>query len=147
MSRIGRALDRRVRRRARGRCEYCHSPQSFYRERFQIDHVTARQHGGQTNADNLALCCLECNLRKGPNIAGIDPDTGRVAALFNPRKDSWNDHFAWDGPRLIGLTATGRTTIFVLDLNRSPRVLVRRSLIEEGQFPPKTDRRQRKKRR
>jgi hypothetical protein len=32
-------LDRRVRERAKGVCEYCKLPQSAYRLTFQIDHI------------------------------------------------------------------------------------------------------------
>lgn len=43
---MDKGLDQAVRTRARGLCEYCHAPQAFYPERFQIDHIVARQHGG-----------------------------------------------------------------------------------------------------
>ena len=52
-----------------------------------IEHIVARQHGGLSRLDNLALACWNCNLKKGPNLSGIDPTTGLVVALFNPRKD------------------------------------------------------------
>jgi hypothetical protein len=134
------ALEQFVRRRARGLCEYCHAPQPFYPERFQIDHIIAHQHGGETLAENLALCCLECNRRKGPNIGSIDPITRQRADLFDPCRDQWNDHFQWQGAALIGLTQVGRAAIFLLDINRAPRVIVRATLIEEGVFPPAGDR-------
>lgn len=51
-------LERRVRRRARRRCEYCRLLQAASRLRHQIDHVIARQHGGETAYENLALCCV-----------------------------------------------------------------------------------------
>jgi 5-methylcytosine-specific restriction endonuclease McrA len=76
-----------VRRRASDRCEYCHLPQSAFRRPFHIEHIVARQHGGLSRLDNLALACWNCNLKKGPNLSGIDPTTGLVVALFNPRKD------------------------------------------------------------
>ena len=28
--------------------------------------------------DNLALACIDCNLHKGPNLTGIDPETNQV---------------------------------------------------------------------
>jgi hypothetical protein len=120
-------------------CEYCHALQAFYPERFQIDHIIAKQHGGATSLQNLALCCLECNRRKGPNLSGIDPSTNILAHLFDPRRDIWNEHFRWDGPVLLGLTPKGRATVAVLDVNRRPRVLVRETLILEGVFPPTGD--------
>ena len=111
-------------------------PQSCYPTvPFPIDHIVARQHGGDATLDNLALSCLHDNTHKGPNIAGLDPQTRRITRLFNPRKDRWERHFTWDGALLIGKTAVGRTTIAVLAMNHPDAVSVRRSLIEEGSFP------------
>jgi hypothetical protein len=98
--------------------------------------VIARQHGGQTVAENLALCCGRCNLSKGPNIAGIDPRTGLLTRLFNPRQDLWMEHFRFDGPVVVGLTDVGRTTVVVLAINQASQVAVRQALLDEGLFPP-----------
>jgi hypothetical protein len=56
--------------------------------------------------------------------------------LFHPRKDRWTDHFAWDGPTLVGQTAIARATIQVLWMNHPVVVETRRLLILEGVFPP-----------
>ncbi|MBN9119708.1 MAG: HNH endonuclease [Planctomycetes bacterium] len=77
-----------------------------------------------------------CNLHKGPNIAGIDPDTGQLTRLFNPRTDDWNEHFAWSGHILVGRTAIGRTTVVVLATNDAAARVVRAALMAEGVFPP-----------
>lgn len=103
---------------------------------FEIDHVIAESHGGATTADNLCLCCFACNRHKGPNVAGVDPDTGRIVPLFNPRRHGWRRHFRWDGPVLAGLTSSGRATVRVLKINLDHRVGFRRELIAEGVFPP-----------
>jgi hypothetical protein len=110
-------------------------PQSAYRARFPIDHIIAQQHRGPTRADNLALACVNCNAHKGPNIAGIDPETGATVPLFHPRRDRWPDHFEWRGAELVGRTPVGRATIVVLDINDPEIVAVRKSLREEGAFP------------
>ena len=102
---------------------------------FPIDHVIARQHGGLTTLGNLALSCLHDNSHKGPNIAGVDPLTGKLTKLFNPRRHKWERHFRWDGPYLVGRTDIGRTTVAVLAMNDADVVRVRRSLIEEGLLP------------
>ena len=125
-------LEQEVRQRASGRCEYCRIPEQPAGLRHVIDHVIARQHGGGTVAENLALCCGRCNLSKGPNIAGIDPDSGQVTPLFHPRKDEWREHFTWDGPVLVGTTAQGRVTVEVLAINQPLRVAARRSLRSRG---------------
>lgn len=128
-------LQELVRRRAGFRCEYCHFPSSLAELPFQIDHVVARKHGG-TDADaNLASACFYCNSYKGPNIAGVDPDTGHISRLFHPREDDWAAHFRWDRTRLLGRTPIGRATIEVLRINHPDAIAVRESLIAEGVFP------------
>jgi len=111
-------------------------PQSYDELSFEIDHVIAEQHGGKTVASNLALACFADNHHKGPNLAGIDPKTGKRTWLFNPRRHKWAHHFRWDGPLLVGRTAIGRTTIVVLGINLAHRVLHRAQLMTEGVFPP-----------
>jgi hypothetical protein len=55
--------------------------------------------------------------------------------LYNPRLDRWCERFRWHGPRLIGLTATGRATIRTLNINRPAAIALRRELLIEGVFP------------
>jgi hypothetical protein len=84
-----------VRRRAGDACEYCCIPQEatpFIS--FHIEHITARQHGGTDDLGDLALACDRCNAYKGTNLTSIDPQTGNLTLLFNPRHDQWNDHFS-----------------------------------------------------
>ena len=133
---IGPALRRRIIERAGNRCEYCQMPAAFDSAPFQIDHVRAQKHHGPTTADNLAWACFPCNNHKGANLAGIDPETGNIARLFNPRDDRWEEHFAWEGPRLVGKTGIGRATIDVLAINLSDRVALRQELLTEGVFSP-----------
>ncbi len=128
-------IEQLVRRRGEGRCEYCHLPQDVSPLPFQIDHVIARKHGGPSTADNLALACFFCNSYKGPNIAGIDGQSGRIVRLFHPRKDRWNRHFFWDGSFLIGQSRIGRATIAVLSINHPEFVAWRNVLVREGIFP------------
>jgi hypothetical protein len=130
------ALEKMVWERAGSRCEYCQMPHGLTVLPFQIDHVIAEQHGGCAVPENLALSCMICNVHKGPNIASIDPQTAALVPLFNPRRDTWADHFAWNGPHLAGLTPVGRATIAVLAINMKARVALRASLIQEGAFPP-----------
>ena len=118
-----------VRRRAGERCEYCHLPQAAVPfAPFHVEHIIARQHGGGDDPSNLALACDRCNLHKGPNLTSIDPATGNVVPLFNPRKDSWKDHFRWDKLRIVGKTPTGRATVRLLNVNAKRRLQVRAEL-------------------
>jgi hypothetical protein len=100
----------------------------------EIDHIIAEVHGGRTSASNLALSCLYCNRHKGPNLSGIDPQTRLHSRLFHPRRHSWAYHFRWDGARLRGRTAIGRTTIRVLRINAPLRVGLREELMAAGLF-------------
>ena len=124
-------LERLVWQRAHARCEYCHLPQAYSPLPHAVDHIISRQHHGQTEPENLALACFFCNSYKGPNIAGLNPRTGRTVRLFHPRKDRWNRHFAWNGPILVGLTTAGRVTIDLLEINRPEAIELRKHLSQE----------------
>src|SRR5258708_7434490 len=110
-------LEELVWQRAESLCEYCRMPQQFDTFAHEIDHVIAQKHYGPTLAHNLALACFPCNNHKGPNVAGVDPTTGKITKLFNPRRNKWQRHFRWHGPYLVGLTPIGRATISVLNIN------------------------------
>ena len=88
---------------------------------FHVEHIVAKQHGGGDELSNLALACHSCNLRKGPNLTGLDPATGRIEPLFNPRTQSWEEHFRLEDGWIIGLTPDGRTTLRVLAMNSQAR--------------------------
>jgi hypothetical protein len=121
-----------VRRRAGDRCEYCllrqeHLPFSP----FHIEHIVARKHGGDDEPANLALACDRCNSHKGVNLTGVDPVTGEITELFNPRQHSWEEHFQIADIMVVGLTDVGRTTVFVLNMNEERRVRLRALLKRE----------------
>jgi hypothetical protein len=73
-----------VRERADNRCEYCLLRQEYCEFTDHIEHIVSKQHGGRDTVDNLALACHRCNLKKGPNLTGVDPETGELAPLFHP---------------------------------------------------------------
>jgi hypothetical protein len=50
-------------------------PQIYDELPFEIDHVVAEQHAGETVTSNLALACFADSHHRGPNLAGIDPRT------------------------------------------------------------------------
>ena len=123
-----------VRQRAGNRCEYCRIPQhALPWAAFHIEHIAARQHGGTDDAENLALACRRCNGYKGPNLASIDPDTGLVTRLFNPRVDKWHDHFFIQDHIIEGCTHVGRSTVKLLNMNDPDRIQVRAELDALGQ--------------
>lgn len=86
--------------------------------------------------ENLALSCTLCNRRKGSDIGSIDPLTGDLTALFNPRTQHWSEHFQLDGASIIGLTAEGRTTVVFLQLNAVECLIERSAFIQAGLYPP-----------
>jgi 5-methylcytosine-specific restriction endonuclease McrA len=127
-------LRHKVRQRADNRCEYCRLSQAHDRYHpFHVEHVIARQHGGSDNFDNLALACHQCNLRKGTNLTGLDPDTGELVRLFNPREDVWEQHFATELNAIIGCTRIGKITVSLLHMNSRERLELRRLILHSGE--------------
>ena len=115
-----------VRERAGHRCEFCQlhqddSPLAV----LHVEHIIPRIHGGTDGLDNLALACIDCNLHKGPNLTGIDPEMNRVTELFHPRRDRWEEHFVWRGLYLAGRSAVGRVTVRVLKMNSEEQLALR----------------------
>src|SRR5580700_10733805 len=112
------ALRRLVEERAGQRCEYCRLHHDFQTlSPFHVEHIITRQHGGTDSPENLALACHRCNLHKGPNLTGIDPQTSELTRLYHPRQDRWTDHFQLRQAIIIGRTSLGRTTAALLQMN------------------------------
>lgn len=124
--RISAALRRQVRERASGRCEYCllTEVQAFFPH--EPDHIISHKHGGKTVAENLALACFDCNRFKGSDIASLDPVSGMLTAVFNPRVHRWDEHFQLHHGRIVSLTPIGRATERLLRLNLAHRIEIRR---------------------
>jgi hypothetical protein len=104
-------------------------------EPFSTDHIIAEQHDGATTLENLAYACASCNRHKGPNIAGVDPESGALVPLFNPREAQWQDHFRFEGPTIVGRSPLGRATVIVLNVNDPESVVLRELLMRLGEFP------------
>ena len=122
--------------RAGNRCEYCRLSQVGQEATFHIDHVVPRAASGQTSADNLALACVSCSLRKWAHQTATDPDSGEEVPLFNPRTQVWADHFRWDAEQVVPLTSTGRATVAALALNRPVILAIRQEEAIRGRHPP-----------
>ena len=129
---ISLSLRREVRARAREHCEYCLMPESLLLAGCEVDHVISRKHGGLTESFNLALSCARCNRAKGTDIGSIHLETGAFMRLFNPRVDSWPEHFLFQGTRIIGRTPVGQVTVTLLKLNENERLLERALLQKVG---------------
>ena len=114
-----------VRDRANHRCEYCGRTQASSTFPLQIEHVIPKKHCGSDAELNLALACLDCNLAKGPNLAGREPGNEQLIPLFNPRTDDWNEHFERRGVLILGKSPVGRVTANVLNFNAEARLAQR----------------------
>jgi hypothetical protein len=79
---------------------------------------------------------VSCSLRKGALADALDPISGLLVELFNPRKQAWNDHFRWDGELIVPLTAIGRATVHALAMNRPLIVSIRCEETLRGRHPP-----------
>ena len=111
---------------------------AHHRRAMEIDHIIPESLGGPTLRENLWLACSMCNDHKGNRIAAPDPHTGEVVRLFDPRRQGWSEHFEWsmEGDVIIGRTATGRSTVTTVRLNRAELVEARRGWIVAGWHPP-----------
>ncbi|MFZ4813702.1 MAG: HNH endonuclease [Phototrophicaceae bacterium] len=138
MSKISDGLRQAVILRAKSRCEYCQTLKAIV-VGMEVDHILPTKHGGQNNLDNLCLACRGCNQFKRDFLDGVDPQTGSLIPLFNPRQQLWQAHFQWDsvGIELVGKDAIGRATIARLQMNREAMIESRRLWVSVGWHPPK----------
>lgn len=129
-------IRRTVESRARHLCEYCliHEDDTYLG--CQVDHIISEKHGGHGTADNLAYACTFCNRAKGTDIGSIAPSTGEYTRFYNPRTDRWADHFALNGVVIEPRTPVGETTVRILGVNTSERILEREVLQRIGRYPP-----------
>lgn len=109
---ISAKLQKTVTERAKQICEYCRMRADFSHDPFEIEHINPISNKGKTEEENLAFACRGCNLYKSDKIEAFDDVNEETVRLFNPRKDFWNEHFAW--PKnytiVVGLTPIGRAT-------------------------------------
>lgn len=127
-----------VQERAKFCCEYCWASLLFSTDFFSIEHILPTSKGGLTELSNLALSRQHCNIHKFTATHAIDPATGLTAALYNPRTDTWSEHFEWYENYTIirGISPIGRATEKRLVLNRIGVVNLRSLLVDKGYHPP-----------
>jgi hypothetical protein len=124
--------------RAEYRCEYCLTSRRVIGMPLVVDHVCPKTLGGSDALDNLCAACYRCNEYKGARTHGLDPVTGELVLLFNPRIQRWREHLAWanGGTHIVSLTATGRATVVALRLNNEYVVEARILWIARQWHPP-----------
>lgn len=136
---IRKKIRERVYEEAQYRCGYCLTSQHIVGPFLEIDHLIPQAHGGSSDIENLWIACPKCNGAKSDQTEAIDPISGELVPLFNPRNNSWREHFAWSGEGTIieGKTVIGRATVVALNMNR-PEIIVTRELwVEAGWHPPR----------
>jgi hypothetical protein len=119
-------------------CEYCWSQEKYSPDYFSIEHIIPRIKNGVDALFNLAYSCMACNNHKYAHIEAIDPVSGVLFPLYNPRIDVWAEHFRWsnDYSILTGISPKGRATIDKLKLNRDSLINLRVVLAAIGKHPP-----------
>jgi hypothetical protein len=129
---------RRVAEAAQWQCGYCQTQETLVGYALHIEHIVPLAAGGTSEEANLWLACCVCNNAKGTQTRGEDPDSGGEALLFNPRTQSWDEHFVWHagGIEVFGRTPVGRATVRALQMNTPLRVETRRRWVEVGWHPP-----------
>jgi len=121
------------------RCGYCLSSQNVIGVRLHLEHIIPLVAGGETKTENLWLACPLCNSYKGIQTEAIDPETGELGPIFNPRTQNWKEHFTWsdDGSEIFGISSIGRATVVPLRLNNEYVVPARRIWASAGWHPPR----------
>ncbi|MBL7815564.1 MAG: HNH endonuclease [Saprospiraceae bacterium] len=132
------SLKKEVRERAKNCCEYCLVQAKYSGESFSIEHIIPLIKGGLSVLFNLAFSCQRCNNHKYTATTAVDPATGSLVTLYNPRTDIWAEHFEWREyfTEIIGISPIGRATVNRLQLNRDGLVNLRRVLVDAGLHPP-----------
>lgn len=132
------SVRREVFERANSCCEYCKNQQDYSTAPFSVEHILALSNQGSNEEDNLALSCPACNAHKYTKQAALDPISRKIVPLFNPRTQSWDEHFTWDETltQILGVTPCGRATVKCLKMNRVESVNLRIVLVAFEKHPP-----------
>ncbi|MBZ0300533.1 MAG: HNH endonuclease [Anaerolineae bacterium] len=110
-------------------------PDAFSSYGFHVDHIIpVIRHGGSDQLENLAWACFRCNTTKAGDIASYDDDTDQLTPLYNPRTQTWSEHFEMDGPWIMGLTPVGRVTVRILEMNAEKQVNARQLLMDTNRW-------------
>lgn len=137
MVQVPRSLRRKIAIVAQHRCGYCQTEQRLSGAPMHVDHIIPLARGGTSDESNLWLACAWCNSFKGDTTHAVDPETGQIVPLFNPRTQCWSEHFLWSDhfTCIVGLTPTGRATVQALQMNNEFIVTARRYWVQAGWRP------------
>jgi HNH endonuclease len=134
------SLRQQVIEQAKYRCEYCRTFSRLTGMPLVMEHILPKSMGGPDLRENLAASCYRCNEFKGVKTHAIDPETGQLVPLFNPRQQTWAEHFTWvnGGTHVAGITPTGRASAIALRLNNDYMTEARALWMENNWHPPET---------
>lgn len=133
---IPKKVRQQVIERAKYRCEYCLIPEQFLATYFHVDHVRSLKHGGNSDFDNLVYACPHCNQHKGSDVGTFADDDGEILIrFFNPRRDTWINHFEAVEGEIVAISAIGQATVTILNFNQPERLILRRELALLGLYP------------
>jgi hypothetical protein len=137
---MGRYVSPDVRREVAARaellCEYCLIAEEDTFFGCEVEHIISLKHGGSSAPDNLAYACAFCNRHKGSDVGSVS-QAGEFKRFFNPRTDSWSEHFRLVANVIQPVTAIGEVTARVLRFNHTDQLLERARLISVGRYPHK----------
>lgn len=99
--------------------------------------IHPRGSGRADDPADLALAYPACNRPKRHRLAEWDEEAERTAPLFHPRTDQRADRLRLDEKAglIVPLTATGRVTVAILDLNHPRQVVARLLWIAHRLYP------------
>ena len=129
---MNRELARAIRQRADGKCEYCRIPQFAFPLPFQIDHIIAEQHGGQSVANNLVWRVRVATGIKALTLLDLIRSRAKSSVSFIRERISGASISNSNGALIVGKTSIGHVTVQVLSMNDYDLLLLRVQLIEEG---------------
>jgi 5-methylcytosine-specific restriction endonuclease McrA len=116
-------------------CEYCLVHERYSVILYEVDHIVAIKHGGESVLENLAYSCQHCNRHKGTDLTTLLDGEDAPVRIFNPRKDIWSEHFEATAGAIYGKTLVGKATAKLLAFNVIERVIGRQVLQESGLYP------------
>ncbi|MCU0443342.1 MAG: HNH endonuclease [Microscillaceae bacterium] len=135
MSYFSDKIRKQVAKRANFRCEYCQVHEDDRFLAYEIDHIIAQKHGGEYELSNLAYACPHCNQHKGTDLVSFVENYTDIVPLFNPRLQTWNEHFTTELGEIIPQTKIGQATVKLLQLNHPDLLIIRQMLSEAGRYP------------
>ena len=129
------SVKKKVATRANFQCEYCLLAEKLSFYSFHIEHIKSIKHGGTDELTNLAYCCPDCNYAKGSDVGTFTNDDETLVRFFNPRKDSWEEHFVQQGGAVEGKTPIGTATVRIFKFNDIDRLIFRQHLADLDLYP------------